>query len=451
MRIFGICFAGFLMLSSFHFNSACQEHSLPSWTVHWYEMQAPGKFGRHIGTAYFPFSFFYDWGYGNVYNLYDNHIGFKAFLELELSIPIALDLEVGADDGVLLYIDGNVVLDAWELGSYRKFRTLYPLTAGKHRLELHYFEWRGVAKVKFAVDVGVLLVFWSLNSKVKSLTETLLRVQTAIEAMTKQLLEQRSNVEDVVKELQKFAAIQAEVETLVERIETLEQQMYATTQQFSQQAELLESVEEKLSSIEVVISDLKGAITGLTQTIQEAINILRQETRSVSQNVLKLSGALEALEKSLNSIESKISDLESVTQTVVQELILPRDSWKVYWYEMNEPGVFGQRLGTSFFPLNFFFNWGYGQIFQNRCDRVGFKAYAKIYLPKDTFCRFKVFANNCFVLYIDGAKAVEHWGIGEALPPEEKLVEIFLKAGEHNLELHYYEWDGEAWISLHQW
>jgi len=82
---------------------------------------------------------------------------------------------------------------------------------------------------------------------------------------------------------------------------------------------------------------------------------------------------------------------------------------------MTAPGVFGQLLGTGFFRLNFFFNWGYGQIFQNRYDHVGFKAYTKIYLPQDTFCRFRVFANNCFVLYIDGAKVLEHWGMGEAL------------------------------------
>jgi len=123
------------------------------------------SFGRSIGVGSFPFNFYYDWDFGYVYKNHKDRIGFKAFLELEIPASIALDLEVGADDGVRLYIDGELVIDAWALGSYRKFRTLYPLTAGKHRLELHYFEWEGVAKVKFAADTGALLVLSTLTAK----------------------------------------------------------------------------------------------------------------------------------------------------------------------------------------------------------------------------------------------------------------------------------------------
>jgi phage shock protein A len=467
MRAFVLCFTGFLLWSLVSVNGICQENLFPNWKVEWYEMKGEGlgplvtrvDFGRKVGEGSFPFIFYNDWGAGPVYKHYDDHIGFKAFLELEIPVPIAIDLEVGADDGVQLYIDGNSVVDAWELGSYRKFRTLYPLAAGKHQFEFHYFEWEGEARVKFAVDVGALLVFWMLNSKVKSLTENLLKLQTtlesAIQTMTKQLLEQRSNVNDVVKELQKLLAMKTQVEALEGKIETLEQQMHSVAQDVSQQSELLEVLEEKLASIEPVISGLENAVMEITQTMQEAISTVQQETHSISQNVSELSEALDALEKRLDSLESKIGDLanavQEITETIKAEVLVPRDSWKVCWYEMSEPGVFGQSLGASSFPLNFFFNWGYGQIFQNRYDHVGFKAYAKIFLPRDTFCRFKVFANNCFTLYIDGTKVLEHWGMGEALPPEEKFVELLLAAGEHDLELHYYEWEGEAWISFYQW
>jgi predicted nucleic acid-binding Zn-ribbon protein len=465
MRAFVLCFAGFLLWSLVSVNGICQENQFPNWKVEWYEMKGEGlgplvtppDFGRKVGEGSFPFIFYNDWGSGPVYKHYDDHIGFKAFLELEIPVPITIDLEVGADDGVRLYIDDNPnpVIKLWEQGEYRELRTMYPFTAGRHRLELDYFEWTGVAKVKFSADIGDLL----LLGRLKSLTENLLKLQTTIESaiqtMTKQLLEQRSNVDDVVKELQKLLAMKTQVEALQGKIEALEQQMHSVAQDVSQQSELLEVLEEKLASIEPVISGLENAVTEITQTMQEAISTLQQETRSISQNVSELSGALDALGKRLDSLESKIGDLanavQEITETIKAEVLVPRDSWKVCWYEMTEPGVFGQSLGTSSFPLNFFFNWGYGQIFQNRYDHVGFKAYAKIFLPRDTFCRFKVFANNCFTLYIDGRKVLEHWGMGEALPPEEKFVELLLAAGEHDLELHYYEWEGEAWISFYQW
>ncbi len=53
----------------------------------------------------------------------------------------------------------------------------------------------------------------------------------------------------------------------------------------------------------------------------------------------------------------------------------------------------------------------------------------------------KVAANNCFALYVDDIKVLDHWGVGEALPAEEGLIEIWLSAGRHELELHYYEWE----------
>jgi predicted nucleic acid-binding Zn-ribbon protein len=459
MRALVLCFAGFLLWNLVSVNGVCQENQFLNWKVDWYEMKREGlsrvDFGRKVGEGSFPFIFYYDWSSGSVYKDYKDYIGFKAFLELEIPVPIAIDLEVGADDGVQLYIDDNLVINLWAQSEYRERRIMHPFAVGRHRLELRYFEWTGVAKVKFSADIGAL----SLLGRLKSLTENLLKLQTkiesAIQTMTKQLLEQRSNVDDVVKELQKLLAMKTQVEALEGKIETLEQQMHSVAQDVSQQSELLEVLEEKLASIEPVISGLENAVMEITQTMQEAISTIQQETHSISQNVSELSEALDALGKRLDSLESKIGDLanavQEITETIKAEVLVPRDSWKVCWYEMTEPGVFDQSLGTSSFPLNFFFNWGYGQIFQNRYDHVGFKAYAKIFLPRDTFCRFKVFANNCFTLYIDGRKVLEHWGMGEALPPEEKLVELLLKAGEHDLELHYYEWEGEAWISFYQW
>jgi hypothetical protein len=108
MRALVLCFAGFLLWSLVSVNGVCQENLFPNWKVEWYEMKGklvgPPDFGRKVGEDSFPFIFYNDWGPGPVYKHYDDHIGFKAFLELEIPVPITIDLEVGADDGVRLYI-----------------------------------------------------------------------------------------------------------------------------------------------------------------------------------------------------------------------------------------------------------------------------------------------------------------------------------------------------------
>ncbi|MGB9757158.1 MAG: hypothetical protein ACPLRP_01865 [Candidatus Bipolaricaulaceae bacterium] len=391
-----------LMVFGFMPVGVAQPAVLPEWEVHWYRMKQPGVFGDKIGIGSFPFVFERDWGYREVYNDYADYIGFKAFLDLEIPAPVKLRFVVGADDGIRLYIDGQLVIDSWERGSYREFARLYSFSVGRHRLELHYFEWTGVAKVRFYTD---LQSFQSavIEGKIENLTRLLVElqgaIQSAIQKVAKQLSEQRSDINDVINKLQQLLALKTQVEALQKELEDLEKEVQTMADNVLQQ---FQNLEEKQLYMATKISELENQLGKLTQVIKT-------------------------------------------------ELLVARDSWVVYWYEMVAPGVFGKALGSSFFPLNFFFNWGYGTVFQNLHDHVGFKAYAKIYLPADTVCRFKVFANNCFALYIDGKKALDHWGMGEALSPEEKVFESLLAAGEHELELHYYEWEGEAWIGFYQW
>lgn len=55
--------------------------------------------------------------------------------------------EIGADDGIRLIVDGEVILDAFEPGSFRTFSYDLWLDAGKHDFQVDYFEETGMAGV----------------------------------------------------------------------------------------------------------------------------------------------------------------------------------------------------------------------------------------------------------------------------------------------------------------
>ena len=59
-----------------------------------------------------------------------------------------------ADDGVRLYVDGEIVLNEWRTGKSRELRVDVPLTSGEHSIQLEYFHKSGNAQVNLR---------WSVN------------------------------------------------------------------------------------------------------------------------------------------------------------------------------------------------------------------------------------------------------------------------------------------------
>jgi hypothetical protein len=55
---------------------------------------------------------------------------------------------VVVDDGARLWVDGNLLIDAWATGTSREFTQDIGLTRGDHSLRLEYFEERGLATVR---------------------------------------------------------------------------------------------------------------------------------------------------------------------------------------------------------------------------------------------------------------------------------------------------------------
>ena len=60
------------------------------------------------------------------------------------------NISIGSDDGIRLYIDGNLVLSRWNDHSFILDATLYTLTAGSHEFILEYYENVGSARTTFS-------------------------------------------------------------------------------------------------------------------------------------------------------------------------------------------------------------------------------------------------------------------------------------------------------------
>ncbi|MGN6418774.1 MAG: PA14 domain-containing protein [Pseudobacter sp.] len=59
------------------------------------------------------------------------------------------DFTVGADDGVRLYVDGNLIIDEWQTQVYATFTMPYYMSAGNHTLVIEYYESNGENRLRY--------------------------------------------------------------------------------------------------------------------------------------------------------------------------------------------------------------------------------------------------------------------------------------------------------------
>jgi hypothetical protein len=59
------------------------------------------------------------------------------------------DLVVTSDDGVRVWVDGRLVVDDWSIHAAKEDRV--PVTGGRHRLRLEYFQNTGAAALEVQV------------------------------------------------------------------------------------------------------------------------------------------------------------------------------------------------------------------------------------------------------------------------------------------------------------
>ena len=127
------------------------------WNVTWYEVVAPdGTFGNVIGSSKFPARFVYR---GITYTdptgkEWSDFFGFEATLTVEIPRDLAVIFRAGSDDGIILLVDGGVVINGWRLRGYTIDEAEFKLSAGKHEFKLKWYEWGGGQDASFDVKLA---------------------------------------------------------------------------------------------------------------------------------------------------------------------------------------------------------------------------------------------------------------------------------------------------------
>ena len=193
----------------------------PTWEVHWYVMRESGIYGDKVGLETFPFDFNYDWGEGIVYKGYKDHIGFKAYCELYIPEDGEFYFKVGSNNGFSLLIDGEEALESWKLFvdeevGYREAETYKFLSRGFHKLELHYYEWGGGAKISFKFSAPNDTLFWTtvrvwqdFLSEIESLKTELTEVKAKLAKKDNQINEMNQKKEMTTAEEIRDAIVEA--------------------------------------------------------------------------------------------------------------------------------------------------------------------------------------------------------------------------------------------------
>jgi hypothetical protein len=84
-----------------------------------------------------------------------DEIALMARTEIRVPNDGKVRFEVGSDDGSVLFLDGEVIIDNWGTHGYEPRSTVVNLEKGVHTLEIWWFEWHGAAVLSFKMDEKV--------------------------------------------------------------------------------------------------------------------------------------------------------------------------------------------------------------------------------------------------------------------------------------------------------
>ncbi len=127
------------------------------WDVTWYEVtESSGKFGKVIGSSTLPARFVRR---GITYTdptgkEWTDTFGFEATLVVDVPRDLKVIFRAGSDDGIMLLVDGKLVIDGWRLRGYTIDEAEYQLSAGKHELKLKWYEWYGGQDASFDIKLA---------------------------------------------------------------------------------------------------------------------------------------------------------------------------------------------------------------------------------------------------------------------------------------------------------
>ena len=148
----------------------------------------------------------------------------------------------------------------------------------------------------------------------------------------------------------------------------------------------------------------------------------------------------------LLNISVKEKEIKNVKEsTTIQDTTIfnKETQWDVTWYSLTGDYKFGGVVGKSKFPSTFMYNWGFGKVYKDYSDYIGFIAKAYINAPRNGLFYFKIGSDDGIKLTLDGKTLLTNqWNYGGSY--STNLRNINLKKGKHYLVLKYYEKYKEA-------
>jgi hypothetical protein len=121
------------------------QHSDPHWQVsYWNNISLSGTPAREETVAHINF----DWGYGSPHHTVATE-GFSARWKRYIDVGAGTyRFTATSDDGIRVYVDGNLIIDEWHDHPARTYSADYGLQAGHHLVTVEYYENTGAAVAK---------------------------------------------------------------------------------------------------------------------------------------------------------------------------------------------------------------------------------------------------------------------------------------------------------------
>jgi hypothetical protein len=123
------------------------------WDVHWHLVTDDGQWGPEVGTSQFSPTFSFNWGSGPLFQGYDDHIGFWAYMKVNMQRDGSVTFTVGGDDYFWLDVDGVLTMSGASSAGISK---TVSLSRGMHTLAFTYMEMEGNASAVFNCDADIL-------------------------------------------------------------------------------------------------------------------------------------------------------------------------------------------------------------------------------------------------------------------------------------------------------
>jgi hypothetical protein len=128
------------------------------WDVTWKVLDSNLNWGETLGTETFPAQFDYDWKQAALYGGRADYLGFEATMQIKVSKDGPIYFIVGSDDGSILYLDGNAIIDQSGVNAYYPQNAILRLSQGAHTLKLTYLEATSWARISFACDESITIL-----------------------------------------------------------------------------------------------------------------------------------------------------------------------------------------------------------------------------------------------------------------------------------------------------